>query len=189
VSWFQPEPQPSLDLIAELAVAASTPIVDAGGGASLLAARLLAAGFNDVTVADLSSVALAELAARSPAAVATGALKLVEADIRSWVPERAFGVWHDRAAFHFLTDEVEQRRYLAVVHDHVAPGGFLIIATFAEDGPTKCSGLPVCHYTPAALTAAVAAAGFTVVKMLRHVHHTPSGGEQPFSWVVARRGV
>ena len=107
-------------------------------------------------------------------------------DIRDWQPDRTYDVWHDRAAYHFLTDPDEQQHYWHLVHDSVAPGGHVVIATFADDGPTMCSGLPVAQYDEAGLAAAMGER-FTVLRSRREQHVTPSGGTQSFVWVLAQR--
>jgi SAM-dependent methyltransferase len=195
VSWFQEAPEPSLGLVTKHAPAplAAAAIVDVGGGASRLADALLAAGARRLTVVDLSRVALEELAARAAAAaVPPGALTTAAADMREWAPPGGPGsvdVWHDRAAFHFLTDAGDQAAYLRHVAAALRPGtGVAVVGTFAPDGPPQCSGLPVARYSPEQLAAALARTGdLDVVETLRHVHVTPSGGSQPFTWVVARR--
>lgn len=182
VSWFQERPAMSLQLLRALDLPPAAPIVDIGGGASTLVDFLVDAGHTDITVVDLSAAALA--AARSR--VASDAVTWIEADIRTWQPSRAFTVWHDRAAFHFLTDAVEQQHYWSTVHAHVPIGGWVIVGTFAQDGPQACSGLPVQRWGHDALIAAMGS-GFTVTARERELHVTPSGGEQPFTWVVAQR--
>jgi SAM-dependent methyltransferase len=161
--------------------------VDVGGGASLLVDRLLARGFTDVTLVDISAAALDEVAARLGEGQHRACIRFERADIREWLPARQYSAWHDRAVFHFIADDAGVAAYLAKVRKFVAPGGFAVFGTFAEDGPTACSGLPVRRYTAAQLGAALGPEAFEVVKMLRHVHTTPAGGPQAFSWVVARR--
>ena len=182
VSWFQHRPLLSLRLIESVNPPKDARIVDVGGGASALVDCLLEDGFHDITVVDLSRAALDEASARIPGNTVTW----VQTDIREWQPQRDFDIWHDRAAYHFLTDPGDQQRYWRMVRDHLVPGGHLIIATFAEDGPEQCSGLDVARYSPEQLIAAMGE-GFTPIATEREVHRTPSGGEQPFTWVLARR--
>lgn len=181
VSWFQPSATLSLRLIAELQVPASARVVDVGGGASVLVDELIAAGFQDVTVVDISNAALATAQARVGAAA-----KFVQADITTWHPAGSYDLWHDRAVFHFLTAPADQARYWQLLRDHLAPGGHLVLGTFAVDGPEMCSGLPVCRYDLSKL-GGLMADDFEVLKTELEVHHTPSGGEQRFHWLVARR--
>lgn len=182
VSWFQQRPETSLRLIESLGLPTSARIVDVGGGASSLVDCLIADGFTDITVVDLSRAALDEASARIPGNHVTW----IQSDVREWQPMFDFDLWHDRAAYHFLTEPGDQRDYWQKVRDHLVPGGHLVIATFAQDGPLQCSGLDVARYSAEQLIAAMGE-GFTPVATEREIHRTPSGGEQPFTWVVARR--
>ena len=182
VSWFQSRPEESLRLIGRVGPPKGARIVDIGGGASALVDCLLDDGFTDITVVDLSRAALDEASARIPG----NAVNWVQADIREWQPQHDFDLWHDRAAYHFLTDPGDQQHYWRMVRDHLVPGGHVVIATFAEDGPLQCSGLDVARYSPEQLIAAMGE-GFTPIATEREIHRTPSGGEQPFTWVLARR--
>ena len=180
VSWFQAHPTRSLDFITDLGLDRTAPIVDVGGGASTLVDALIHDGFTDVTVVDLSRRALDGAAARVPG---PGVL-WVQCDVLQWRPTRRYALWHDRAAYHFLTEPGDQQRYWQNVGEHLQPGGHVIMATFAMDGPRMCSGLPVQRYDHDELGAAMGT-GFTVVATDREIHVTPTGGEQPFIWVVA----
>jgi hypothetical protein len=139
VSWFQHEPTVSLELIDSLGLDRATPVVDVGGGASVLADRLLGAGFTDISVLDVSEVALNDARRRIGD---TESVQWLHEDLLSWSPARRYGLWHDRAVFHFLTDEDDQNVYLETMRSALLPGGSLVLATFAEDGPERCSGLP-----------------------------------------------
>ncbi len=146
VSWFQPEARESLDLITRFAPDRTAPIIDVGGGASVLVDDLLAAGYTDVTVLDVSETAL-ELS-RHRLGDAAARVKWIAADVRDApLGDRAYSVWHDRAVFHFLTDSADRQAYVAQVERTVQPGGYVLVATFAEDGPATCSGLPVVRYS------------------------------------------
>ena len=112
-------------------------------------------------------------------------MRCVRADLLEWEPDRRYELWHDRAVFHFLVDEHDRDRYLATLTDALAPGGRVIVATFADDGPEVCSGLPVRRYAAEDLTAALGE-GFELVETRREVHVTPRGAAQPFTWVAAR---
>ena len=181
VSWYQETPAQSIALIDDLRLPEAARIVDVGGGASTLVDTLASAGL-DITVVDLSAEALATARERLGGAAVTW----VCSDIRDWQPHGVFDLWHDRAAFHFLTEPGDQQHYWDMVREHVAPGGFVVIATFAADGPQTCSGLPVQRYSPEELLSRMGP-GFTLRQSTRQVHRTPSGGEQPFTWVVAER--
>jgi SAM-dependent methyltransferase len=182
-SWYQPEPVTSLELIRLLDVAPSAAVVDIGGGTSFLVDRLVESGFSDLSVLDVSEVALEEGRRRL-----TGRPKVtfIQHDVLTWRTSRHFGLWHDRAVFHFLTDEEDTSRYLATMSESLEPDGSVVLGTFAEDGPPRCSDLPVARYRPAEL-AGLLGPDFIVVSTRREVHHTPSGAAQPFSWVAAKR--
>jgi hypothetical protein len=188
VSWYQATPTVSLELIERLCVPPSETIVDIGGGASLLVDALLARGFSDVSVLDISSVALDEVRRRTegrPGAEGRP-VTLIHDDVLHWRPTRPVGVWHDRAVLHFLTEPAQRDRYLATMRSALGPGGAVIMATFAPDGPEYCSGLPVARYGTSEL-ASLIGADFEVVAQRREEHVTPAGVVQPFSWVAARR--
>ena len=182
VSWYQPEPTVSLDMIRLLGVDLTAPVIDIGGGASYLVDRLLAAGFTDLSVLDVSAVALADAGRRvGPEARVTWICD----DVLAWRPARRFGLWHDRAVFHFLTDPGDRARYLDTLAAALAPGGALVMATFAADGPTHCSGLPVARYGAEDLAGALGPR-YEVVATRREEHTTPAGGRQAFTWLAAR---
>ena len=183
VSWFRSDPAASLRLVDDAGLASGAAVVDVGGGASTLPGRLLDRGL-DVTVLDVSSVALD--VARRVLGERAEAVHWVVTDMTTWHPSRRYDLWHDRAVFHFLVDPIDQDRYVAVAADAVTPGGVLVLATFAPDGPTACSGLPVARHDADALAARFAPA-FVLETTEREVHRTPSGGDQAFTWAVLRR--
>jgi hypothetical protein len=182
VSWFQPTPAVSLELIGDLELPRDAAVVDIGGGASSLVDRLVDQGFSDLSVLDVSRTALQATRQRLGGDVTVAFL---EKDVLEWRPERRFHLWHDRAAFHFLVDTADRDRYLATLRSAIQPGGFVIIATFASDGPEFCSGLPVARYSVDSL-GSVLGSDFVVVATRREEHTTPDGGVQPFIWVAAR---
>src|ERR1700694_4073489 len=149
VSWFQENPAPSLDLIGVANPTPQSAIVDIGGGASHLVDSLVARGFSDVTVLDISQAALDVAKARLGARA--GQVQWIVADITQWQPTQTFDVWHDRAAFHFLVDPLDRAAYLARLQQAARPCGHVFFGTFAIDGPEKCSGLPVSRYDAAGL--------------------------------------
>ncbi|WP_027344943.1 class I SAM-dependent methyltransferase [Hamadaea tsunoensis] len=181
VSWYQAEPAPSLRLLDVAGLAAGRSVIDIGGGASVLADRLLDRGVTDVTVLDIAGSALAAGRTRLGDRVTW----LVQ-DLLTWRPERRYDFWHDRAVFHFLTEHRERDRYRRALVDGLAPDGRVVIGTFAADGPQTCSGLPTARYAPAELAAEFP--GFEIVAVEREEHRTPWDSVQPFSWVVLRRG-
>jgi trans-aconitate methyltransferase len=138
VSWFQETPAPSLELIGLAGAIRSSSIIDIGGGASRLADCLVSQGYHDVTVLDLSAAALAS--ARSRMGDRANQVTWIAADVTTWEPSRTYDVWHDRAAFHFLTDPKDQAAYTTRLRRALRPGGHAIIGTFALDGPERCSG-------------------------------------------------
>jgi 2-polyprenyl-3-methyl-5-hydroxy-6-metoxy-1,4-benzoquinol methylase len=184
VSWTQFDPQPSLDLIEKFASDRGAAIVDVGGGASRLVDALLTDGFGAITVLDLSEAALQSAKARLRERASS--VQWVAADVTSWRPPRPFDVWHDRAAFHFLVEAKDRAAYVDRLHAGVKPGGHAMIATFAPDGPEKCSGLPVQRYNPESLSTAIGK-GFELVEHQPHRHVTPWGAVQSFQFSVLRR--
>lgn len=185
VSWFQAHAELSLRLIRETGLGKDAAIVDVGGGASTLVDDLVAEGYADLTVLDLSAAALA-VAQRRLGAHAT-AVNWLQGDItRAEFPIHRFDVWHDRAVFHFLTDPDDRLAYVERVMCAVRPGGHVIVATFAEDGPDKCSGLPVMRYRPDSLHAEFGEA-FRLVDHRKEIHHTPAGSDQQFVYCYCRK--
>ena len=183
VSWYQPEPQVSLDLI-EMASPAHGRIIDVGGGASLLVDKLLVAKFQKIAVLDISAVALDR--ARVRLGERAKFVEWIVADVTWGLDVGEFDVWHDRAVFHFLTDEGDRRSYVELVSRTLPIGGHLIVGTFALDGPPKCSGLDVCRYDAATLSQELGA-GFSLVHHLGHTHMTPGGKPQTFFFGLFRR--
>jgi SAM-dependent methyltransferase len=179
VSWHQDNPARSRDLIQRTGVSPTAPMLDVGGGASRLVEYLLAQGFTDLTVLDVSAVALQQ--ARERLGPAADRVTWVEADITMFVPSRRFQVWHDRAVFHFLTDATDRQRYVAALRAALAPQGDVVIATFALEGPERCSGLPVQRYSAATLGAELGA-GFVLMGEEREAHVTPAGAVQQFQY-------
>ena len=185
LSWQQPEARLSLALIRELVSDRAAAIIDVGGGASPLVDGLLAAGYGDVTVLDLASSALSQTQERLGAERAAQVSWLnVDVCAASLTPGR-YDVWHDRAVFHFLTEPEARAAYITQVRRAVRPGGLVLVATFAEDGPTRCSGLPVARYSAAALHA-VFGEDFTLLRHLQEVHQTPWGATQAFTYCICR---
>jgi hypothetical protein len=183
-SWYEREPTRSLRLIEMTAGDPSAAIIDLGAGTSMLVDRLLDAGFPDVTVLDISAHALEEVGRRlGPRA---SSVRFIPHDVLSWQPGRQYQVWHDRAVFHFLTEAAQRSSYVSVAAGAVCAGGAVIVATFAEDGPTTCSGLPVARYSAGQLADAFAA-DFEPVHAEREHHVTPAGAVQPFTWMVLKR--
>ena len=184
LSWHQDDPALSLELVSKLCPEGGA-VLDVGGGTSLLASRLAARG-REVTVLDLSGAALRRAQERS--GPAGGRVRWVVGDVcgPSWQASGPFDVWHDRAVFHFLADPEDRRTYALRVRESVRPGGHVVVATFAPDGPERCSGLPVQRYDADALASELAP-GLTLVASRREVHTTPWGSQQAFTYAVLRR--
>lgn len=175
-SWFEDRPQVSLDLIAATGNTQDASIVDVGAGASRLVDCLLDQGFRRITLLDLSETALAKARARIPD---DAPVEWIIGNVLEWQPSGHFDIWHDRAAFHFLTEPADQDSYLNVMDRALLPGGHAIIGSFAPDGPASCSGLPVARYD-AALLAERLGPGYRLLRSLMHDHHTPWGSVQRF---------
>ena len=186
VSWYQPEATVSLDLIRRIAPETDAPIIDVGGGASTMVDGLLDAGYTNVTVLDLAGAALSISQQRLGDRAAQ--VTWIEADVlAATLPRAAYAVWHDRAVFHFLTDARDRARYVTRAHDAVREGGHAIVASFAPEGPTRCSGLEVMRYSPDAMHAEFGE-GFQLLDSVREEHHTPSGATQAFVYCLCRVG-
>ena len=176
VSWYQAHPDTSLHFIHHTGVDKLSHILDVGGGASTLVDHLLAEGFQHITVLDISRAALDEAQERLGPQAEN--VSWIEADItQAALPPASFDLWHDRAVFHFLTDAESRRRYTDGLRYALKPDGHLIMATFALDGPTRCSNLDAVRYSPEALLCELGP-DFELVHSARETHVTPSGGEQ-----------
>ena len=184
MSWFQAEARLSRELIEVAVPDRDASILDAGAGASTLVDGLLWAGYRRLTVLDLASAAL--VVARRRVGDPGNGVTWLEGDVLSAeLPAGTVDLWHDRAVFHFLTLPADRARYVAQVLRTVRPGGSVLIATFAEDGPTTCSGLEVVRYSPAELHAALGE-GFHFVESHREEHRTPWGATQNFTYCLCR---
>lgn len=182
VSWYTPEAATSMALISESNLACNVPTLDVGAGVGFLVDRLLDQGFSNVFALDISEKALEATKSRlgersSDVTWIVG--DILEADLPQVL------LWHDRAVFHFLTDDTDRARYVARLGRHVMPGGYAVIATFAEDGPERCSGLPVRRHSVEQLTQTFLN-DFEFVRSERETHHTPSGTPQHFNYVLLR---
>jgi trans-aconitate methyltransferase len=172
----------SLSLISLLGISGDAAVIDIGGGGSPLAGRLLARSFTDVTVLDISAVALDETERQTRG---DPRVRYLREDLLAWEPDRRYGLWHDRAFFHFLIAEEDRRAYLRALYGAIEAGGAVIVATFAPDGPERCSGLPVHRYSAEELSRALGNR-FQPIESKREQHLTPSGSVQPFTWVAGR---
>jgi len=178
VSWYQQRPALSLYWIERTDVAIDAGIIDVGGGASVLVDNLLRDGYRSLSVLDLSGAALA--VAQQRLGDDATQVQWIEGDITTVaLPHHGYAVWHDRAVFHFLTEPTDREVYIAQLRHAVKPGGHIIIATFALDGPLKCSGLPVMRYS-AALMQSTLGPEFELIKNTQELHETPTGANQSF---------
>lgn len=183
-SWTEARPLTSLNAIEAVSPGRRGAIIDIGGGSSRLSGELLAAGYVDVTVLDISGAALR--LAQSRLGPDADRINWIAEDLLAWKPTVGYDIWHDRAVMHFFTKEKDRRRYAALTAEAVKPGGHAIIATFALDGPQRCSGLPVRRSSPADLEE-LFADDFTMVSAADDLHRSPSGIEQRFIRVTLRR--
>jgi SAM-dependent methyltransferase len=181
-SWYQSESSVSFALLSELGVDPDAALIDVGGGASNFVDQLLVHRFADVTVLDISEMALD--AARRRVGPDPRVTWLTD-DLLTWNSERLYDVWHDRALFHFLANG-DVDTYRSLLDRALAPQGVVILATFAREGPEQCSGLAVERYGVDELADALGAS-FEVATSAKEIHRTPNGTEQAFTWVGARR--
>jgi SAM-dependent methyltransferase len=187
VSWYRPHLEISLRLIASAARHRDARIIDVGGGESTLADDLVTRGYRDVTVLDVSGTALD--VARERLGDRAARVRWIRGDVTTYpVEANAYDVWHDRAVFHFLTRAEQRKAYVAALLAGTTFGSAVIMATFALDGPDTCSGLPVQRYSPRTLAAEIGPP-FVLTDETQEMHTTPSGAQQPFSYVVFRREV
>jgi 2-polyprenyl-3-methyl-5-hydroxy-6-metoxy-1,4-benzoquinol methylase len=185
VSWYQEHAQFSLQYIQRTGIRKTDSIIDVGGGASTLVDDLIADGFQHISILDVSGAALQ--LARQRLGARAAAVNWIEADItRADLAEQAYDLWHDRAVFHFLTQPADRQRYIDAVRHAVRPGGHVIVATFAPDGPERCSGLEVMRYDPESLHSEFGE-GFAIIDGTRETHHTPLGTEQKFIYCYCRK--
>lgn len=182
VSWTQKKPSLSLSIIESLALPKNSPIIDVGGGESLLVDNLFALGYTDISILDISAEALT----RSKERLGNKADKVnwIVADITQFKPKRAYTLWHDRAVFHFLTEQKDIQYYANMVSEYV--NEHLLLSTFSLDGPQKCSGLPITQYSVQSLTDIVSSF-FDLVKFEEEVHSTPFETTQAFLYCLFHR--
>lgn len=184
VSWFEPEASLSLSLIQAWSESTADALIDIGGGASRLVDVLLEAGYSDITVLDLSKEALD--ASKRRLSGRSSVVDWIVADVTVWQPPRRYHIWHDRAAFHFLTAADDQAAYVARLEKALHLGGYAIIGTFALNGPERCSGLPVARYDAETLGRTLGAR-FALIETRPFCHRTPAGRDQEFQFSVFKR--
>ena len=184
VSWYQPLPKTSLDLIEELKLEKHSNIIEVGAGDSFMADHLLKKGFTKITLLDISQKALHAIKERLKED--SGNLKFIASDICDFSKPASYSLWHDRAVFHFLFDEKDKKNYLKNVSETIVPGGYLIISTFSDEGPKSCSGLEVQRYSEDELNRFFRP-HFERIKSFKVDHITPSGSVQNFVYAVFKR--
>jgi len=192
VSWYQKKPQTSLQLIAELGLDKQTAIIDIGAGDSMLVDNLLAIGYKDITLLDVSSAALersrrrlANSSSSSSNSNSSGEVKWVVSDLRKFETSDRYDLWHDRAMFHFLTAEEDIKKYVDSVNRLVKPSGYLILAAFSVKGPRKCSGLEVRPYSENSLRDLFG--DWESLRIFEEEHITPAGARQIFIYSLFRK--
>ena len=184
VGWYSPHLETSLALIRSTAIDADEPVLDVGGGASTLVDDLLADGYRDLSVLDLAESALAITRERLAADAAK--VHWLTGDITAMELPRIYGVWHDRAVFHFLVDAQSRERYRDQLDRALKTNGWLVLGVFAPDGPSSCSGLPVQRYSETTLQQELGD-GFALEQSRREVHVTPGGKEQAYLYGLFRK--
>lgn len=179
VSWYQTAPTLSWELIRASGIEPDAPLIDVGGGASTLVDHLLDHGFSAVSVLDISAQALDH--AQRRLGERAGRVHWTEADVTRFEPPQCYRLWHDRAVFHFLTETADRERYRTVLARALAPGGQLIMGTFAPGGPERCSGLPIVQYDAARMQAELGV-DFVLQETRTETHRTPAGKDQLFNF-------
>lgn len=184
VSWYQQEPTISLQLIEEAHLPLDARFIDVGGGASVLIDYVLDFGFQNPAVLDISVNALSQ--AQHRLADRAQEVAWVVSDVTEFASPYSFDLWHDRAVFHFLTEEEDRRRYVTVLKQATEPGAHIIIATFAVGGPEKCSGLSIVQYDAEKISGTLGP-HFALQQTRNEVHRTPSGAKQLFTYFLFQR--
>ncbi|MFA6262091.1 MAG: class I SAM-dependent methyltransferase [Bacteroidia bacterium] len=184
VSWYQPTPETSLRFIQDSGISKSAKIIDVGGGDSFLVDHLLNLGYRDITVLDISEKALKR--AQERLGDKAHLVKWIVTDIVNFQPTEKYDFWHDRAAFHFLTRDEEINRYVNTAHQYLSSHGMLVVGTFSDHGPKKCSGLEIKQYTEHSMTETFGMHS-QKLKCITLDHHTPSGNIQNFIFCSFRK--
>jgi 2-polyprenyl-3-methyl-5-hydroxy-6-metoxy-1,4-benzoquinol methylase len=177
VSWYEPVPETSLSIIEIFKLPKDAAIIDIGGGDSLFIDNLLALGYSNITVLDISANAIERVKERLREQARQ--VKWIVKDIIDFSPGQKYDLWHDRATFHFLVSKNEQDKYLEIVHQCIVPGGYMVLSTFSEEGPKRCSGLPIHQYSENTLSD-LFAGYFEKIQCFTKIHVTPSHSTQNF---------
>ncbi len=184
VSWYQERPKTSLNLISETNLDKDAKIIDVGAGDSKLVDNLIALGFRNITLLDVSSNALNR--AKKRLGNKANSVKWIESDLRKFETNDKYDLWHDRAVLHFLTEKEDISRYVERVKQLLKPSGYLIISVFSENGPKKCSGLDIKQYSEDSIKSLFS--DFEHIKSFEEEHLTPFGTSQIFIYGVFRKG-
>jgi ubiquinone/menaquinone biosynthesis C-methylase UbiE len=184
VSWFQPTPETYLNFLKQFNIPITAKIIDIGGGDSFLVDNLLDLGYQDITVLDISAAALDK--AKQRLGNRADKIKWIVADAATFKPTEKYDFWHDRAAFHFLTQDLEIENYLNTVQKSMQQTGILIIGTFSKQGPKKCSGIDVKQYSETTMTNLLTRF-FEKIKCITVDHKTPSDTIQSFVFCSFRK--
>tara|TARA_B100000524_G_scaffold339041_1_gene231003 strand:- start:899 stop:1504 length:606 start_codon:yes stop_codon:yes gene_type:complete len=182
VSWYQKKPEDSINLIESFSENKSDKIIDIGCGAGFLTDNLIKLGFLDITVIDISANAINKLRKR----INNKNVNYIENDILSFSTKKTFKIWHDRAVFHFLTKRDDINKYISICNRLIDKSGFLIIGTFSEDGPLKCSGLDIKRYSVKDLKN-LFKDNFRLIKGYKKIHKTPFNSYQSFTFCVLKK--
>ena len=182
VSWYQETPYESIELIKKFSTTDSDMIIDIGCGKSFLADNLLKSNYKNITLVDISLNALKEVKER----LNNKSLNFIESDVLNLKLVRTFDIWHDRAVFHFITNKKSVEKYISLCNEHIGEGGKLIIGTFAEDGPLKCSGLEIKRYSVENLKE-LFKENFEFIEGFKKLHCTPFDTQQSFTFCVFRK--
>jgi SAM-dependent methyltransferase len=184
VSWFQPYPKTSMELIDLFGLPADANIIDIGGGNSHFVDALLDKGYKNIYVLDISFNAIER--AKQRLGHKASKVHWIVSDVTEFIPPVQFDLWHDRAAFHFLTDEENIYKYVSIAEDAISKNGFLVLGTFSENGPEKCSGLEIRQYSEASISTRFEVS-FDRIKCVTEDHRTPFNTTQNFLFCSFRK--
>jgi len=184
MSWFQENPATSLQFLKDFSIPLYAKIIDIGGGDSLFVDHALKMGYTQITVLDISTHAIERAKARLGERAAE--ITWIVSDVTQFAPQQKYDFWHDRAVFHFLTHENEIQQYIRLVQEGMAENGIFVLGTFSENGPEKCSGLPIARYSESKMSE-IFSAGFEKIRCFEENHQTPFNTMQAFLFCNFRR--
>jgi len=184
VSWFQQKPATSLDFVKQYNLDKSAKIIDVGGGDSFFIDHLIDLGYQDITVLDISKSAIEKVKKRL--GNKSEVVKWIVTDVTDFRTDERYDLWHDRAAFHFLTDPTDINKYINTIRSNVKPDGYLVVGTFSEQGPEKCSGIEITQYSEQTMSKLLKGI-FKKIKCITIDHKTPFNTIQNFIFCSFRR--